>query len=276
MDYLGWELERQRSALAALLLGVSEARDSVQGDARRKNGGAPELYSRSGQQALGAWEVVRAAGQDREGVGIETVETPVSAWEALLGGEDVWAVRQDREVGGAGTMGTPVSAWESILGGEAGAPIRSRGESWPRLGGGTGARPEFARPSGGYTARRGMRRTEAGLAAETQGLTAEIQDLPAGGGGDGAGDGAAPPETGASRNRAAGNNAAAGYPERFRRVDRGRGNTTDALGLNGPSAGTAPWGGWGTAALRAEDSAKALSRAVQRDARRYDGGFNIY
>lgn len=38
-----------------------------------------------------------------------------------------------------------------------------------------------------------------------------------------------------------------------------------------------PWGeGWESPALRAEDGAKALSRAVQRDARRYDGGFTIY
>ncbi len=40
---------------------------------------------------------------------------------------------------------------------------------------------------------------------------------------------------------------------------------------------TLPWGeGWESPALRAEDGAKALSRAVQRDARRYDGGFTIY
>ena len=38
-----------------------------------------------------------------------------------------------------------------------------------------------------------------------------------------------------------------------------------------------PWGeGWESPALRAEDGAKALSRAVQRDARRYDGGFFLY
>ena len=35
-------------------------------------------------------------------------------------------------------------------------------------------------------------------------------------------------------------------------------------------------GGWGSAALREEEGAKALSRAVQRDARRYDGGFSLY
>ena len=38
-----------------------------------------------------------------------------------------------------------------------------------------------------------------------------------------------------------------------------------------------PWGeGWKSPALRAEDGARALSKAVQRDARRYDGGFTIY
>ncbi len=39
---------------------------------------------------------------------------------------------------------------------------------------------------------------------------------------------------------------------------------------------SSPWSGGETAALQAEDHAKALSRAVQRDARRYDGGFTIY
>ena len=33
---------------------------------------------------------------------------------------------------------------------------------------------------------------------------------------------------------------------------------------------------YGAAALRAEEGARALSRAVQRDARRYDGGFTVY
>ena len=38
-----------------------------------------------------------------------------------------------------------------------------------------------------------------------------------------------------------------------------------------------PWGeGWESPALQAEKGAKALSRAVQRDARRYDGGFFLY
>ena len=42
----------------------------------------------------------------------------------------------------------------------------------------------------------------------------------------------------------------------------------------GRSGGWGPWGG-GEAAFRAEDGARALSQAVQRDARRYDGGFSI-
>ena len=36
------------------------------------------------------------------------------------------------------------------------------------------------------------------------------------------------------------------------------------------------WNGEGEAELQAEERAKALSRTVQRDARRYDGGFAIY
>ena len=41
-----------------------------------------------------------------------------------------------------------------------------------------------------------------------------------------------------------------------------------------PAAGAFPEGG--AAALRREDGVRALSRAVERDARRYDGGFTIY
>lgn len=273
MDYLGWELERQRSALAALLLGGGKARDgeTVRDGTRHSGAGMPEPDTGSGQQAPGAWEAVRKAGQIRDDGRSRAVKTPVSAWEAVLGGEALWALRQDdRERGGAGSAEAPVSAWETILCEEAGIPVNSGEGPWLRRSGGTGAQPEFPRSSVGYAARRGTRRTETDLAAETQGGSA-------GSGVDGAEDGAASPEPGVNQDRAAGDTAAAGRSGQFFRIRCGGGSAADTPDQGKPAVGTAPWdGGWGAAALRAEDSAKLLSRAVQRDARRYDGGFNIY
>ena len=83
----------------------------------------------------------------------------------------------------------------------------------------------------------------------------------------------------------AGSRAAGGRLEQPVRLRRGGGGVTELWGQDGllvlsegeGTGGTAPWGsGWGTAEARTEDGAKALSRAVQRDARRYDGGFTIY
>lgn len=60
-------------------------------------------------------------------------------------------------------------------------------------------------------------------------------------------------------------------------VRSARGSLTGAAGPGERLSRTLPWReGWESPALRAEDGAKALSRAVQRDARRYDGGFTIY
>lgn len=263
MDYLGWELERQREALAALLLGGREIRDGepTRGGTRQGDTAIPEPDAGSGQQALGAWE----ARQRRESARAGVVEAPVSAWEAVLGGEEVWAVRQDRENGGAGTTETPVSTW-TILGGEANGRINSEKAAWLRRSGGTGAPPESPRPSGGYPARRGIRRIEADLTAQTQAAPAES-----------GGDGAVSSEARAKQDRTTESTVAAKYPAPFFIVRRGGGSTADALTEDGPAAaGSVSWGRWGAAALRAEDSAKSLSRAVQRDARRYDGGFNIF
>ena len=163
-------------------------------------------------------------------------------------------------------------------------------------GGGTGAGAEFSRPSGGYAARRRARRAEA--ASETAAVTlaepaAEVSGrIAAGEWRAGRGDSGGEALPGAEP----GDGASAGPPEREGGVRRGtsyppagflresRGEA-EASGRNGlPAAwreeaagGTGPWGALReTAALRAEDGARALSRAVQRDARRYDGGFNIY
>lgn len=281
MDYLGWELERQRAALAALLLGGGKAQDGepLRDEAWWSGTGTLGRYAESPEDSLGAWkaflggEAAWTVRQDREAGGAGTAETPTSAWEAVLSGVAAWAARQGRKTGGAGM---PASTWEAVLGGEAGVPASSGEGAWAPLSGETGAQPNFRRSSGEYAARRGTRTTEAGLAAGTQGL-------PAGSAGVGARDGAAPLEAGSGRDGAA-RGTAVGHPGRSLRLRRGGGRTADTLGRDGPTvfqgtekaAATSPWGGWETAALRAEDSAKLLSRAVQRDARRYDGGFNIF
>lgn len=252
MDYLGWELERQRAALAALLLGGGETRDHVRDGARRSGAGTPESRAGNSEEALGAWK-------------------------ADLGGAAAREAGEGRAAGRAGTAGTPLSAWEAVLGGAADVPPRTGEGAWTLLRGEAGAQAEFLRSPGGYAARRGMRRTEAGLTAGAQSLSAVSA-------GDGMGDGAAPLEAGPGLDGAAGDTAA-GHPGLPLRVRWGGQRTADTLGRDGPpavsqvaqeAAMTGPWGGREAAALRAEDSAKLLSRAVQRDARRYDGGFNIY
>lgn len=235
MDYLGWELERQRSALAALLLGGREAwdRDPLRDEARRSGAGMPELYAGSPEAPPGAWEAVRAT-------------------------------RRDRENGVSGIPETPLSAWEAVLGRETGIPASSEEDAWIRLSGGTGAQVKLPRPSVGYEARQTIRRARADL-------TAEVPNLSAGGGEDGVGNRADSSGPGSGRSRAA------GYSGHLCGIRLGGGRAAETPGRDAPAAaGTAPWAGWGAAAPRAEDSAKTLSRAVQRDARRYDGGFNIF
>lgn len=270
MDYLRWELERQRAVLAALLLGGGNARDgeTIRDGTRQNGAGTPEPYVRRSQRTAAAWEAVRADRKDLEDGRAEAAGTPVSAWEAVLGGETVRTARlEDRKGGGTGRSETPVSAWKTILGGETDFPVNSAVGAWLRLGGGTGAHPEFPRLPKGHMARSGTRQTETDLTAKTQAIES---------GRDDAGDRAASPETGTNQNRAAGNS------RRFFSIRRGGEHTAYTLDLDGATAPqelekrTAPWGTWGTAVLRAEDSARLLSRAVQRDARRYDGGFNIF
>lgn len=239
MDYLGWELERQRAALAALLSGGGEARDGEtvrEGEGRSPEGpgtargsaggpdgryaggrsgatGGPEDTGGLGDGAPGAWEAVRIAGADRLP---GKTAGPVSAWEEI-----------------AGVNGPP----EQEAGASAGwgQGFRRRGP----LSGGTGAQTEPSRPWGGYEAE--SRETPAGDAAKARAEAAEA----------------------AGRNRPgerpAGETGAGGAARQWSGLRR-----SDVAGA--PAA----------APLGAEDSARALSRAVQRDARRYDGGFNIY
>ena len=206
MDYAGWELERQRAALAALLLGETEEESSL-----RSPGG--------GRQEQGAaW-----AGGDRQA---GMLRTPAAEGEAA----GLTAVR--RAEGGWFFLRT-----ESGTG-----------------GGGTGAPPTETAENG--TARNGTARNgtaEKGTAesgTETgQAVLLRLEEF-------------GPETPGDVRFFAAGLRSSAGPREAGERwlspvlrAEEGR--------LSG-----------GGAAER--EAARAISLAVQRDARRYDGGFTIY
>ena len=81
------------------------------------------------------------------------------------------------------------------------------------------------------------------------------------------------------------NNAAARDPLRAAQFRSSSGKAVQAPRQDGLpvfqslelTGGTGPWSaGRYAGEAKAEDGARALSRAVQRDARRYDGGFTIY
>lgn len=293
MDYLGWELARQRAALWALLSGgepgegeerPSEEETSARGRedlgggtrrspadparARGRGAGRAGRYAAGREQAgdplvggPGAWEVAREAAGGRLGKAPEDLETPVSAWERVSGQEAGASAR-----GGGGA--------------ETGAPIASR--QWaaeevrkmPRFG--TGGAAEPSEPSGGPGALEAAwetgteSREKARPAAVAAGGSRAGKDSAAGGpvletglpselwsgGGEAAGDTSVVMSSGGIGTARLGGGGSAITPERGGRR-------------------AFPWGGE-SAALRAEAEARALSQAVQRDARRYDGGFTIY
>lgn len=250
MDYAGWELERQRRALAALLLGggVEEA----ERDADRRS---PET----------AWERAGAAGQTAAGTPGRYAVRPGDP-------EGRGTLREGPGDPGARKPETPASAWERVLEASAG---RDRTADAPP-GVGTALEEDMPGASGRETeaqaAWRGHRQ-EAGRDPEDL-LRREAGDeaaralqrtfVPAEDGADPLLRGGGLPEAGGARRSAGG-----GWVP----VSRG---TDPAAGLS-PAGGTVPpWGGPGEAALRGEESARVVSLAVQRDARRYDGGFVIY
>lgn len=201
MDYLGWELARQRAALWALLGGGDTEEEA--GPSARGGGGA-ETGAASRQRAP-----EEARRTPRFGTGGAAVPSEPSGGRNAF--ETVWETEEE-------------SGMEARLAAEAAGGRRAEGD--------------FA----------------AGGAAWKPGPTSEGRT----GGGEAAGDTFAAP---------------------------GRGGTGTARPGGGAPAETAgqggrrvlPWeGGRESAALRAEAEARALSRAVQRDARRYDGGFTIY
>lgn len=283
MDYAGWELERQRQALAALLLGggTAEDRDTSRKEERRSpeagpmgSGAAREYAAGKGGRyaggpdggAFGAWEAVRTAGRDRlnrsGGPGI-----PVSAWEGVLGAGTVF------EPGGRDTESGAPSGFESV--------VQKEGTSGGRTGSRAEFQTDFLRQETG-----GSVRDVSAAIGETSGMVRK-----AGRSGEFLTRGLPAPEQGEARgltlfDTVSGGGEAAG---RQRQEEAGtvrrNGGSGEGMGhsqapvvqvLEEVSGTEVRSGSLGDAALQAEDGAKALSLAVQRDARRYDGGFTIY
>ena len=229
MDYPGWELERQRRALRALLLGGGEGREN--GEALEESQRRPEEREAAGKPAAGR-DGRSAREEDAAGPGNESVREGRAA---------VRRASRDRREEGAGVR--VLEAGAGILERAAGGPAPLRGlargeETAPRAEGSAApGEAEAAGPEGGGPAEE---------AAERLRPRARPAQSPGGG-------------------TSAGINAAVMGPA--------RGGTA---WVSERRARSGPWGEAASAALRAEDEAAALSRAVQRDARRYDGGFTIY
>lgn len=302
VDYLGWELERQRAALWALL-GGGRAEDgeapgeedtawegkALPGGRRRSPAGSGTARGNAVPQSAG-----RYAAKEGAEAGGPLVGAP-GAWETVLAAEKAL-----RPAGEAGAWETPVGPWEGIFGAEAEFPARKGGGTGagfsPRRDGGTGA---------GFSPRKDGGTEVLAFAASRQKEEAQ------GPAGEGTGSRTALEGPSARREAGAGETAEAAVAAETAAGGRRAGEAGpaslrksggDAGGVSIPArrdgAGTArlggggldgapgretrlsrplPWGeGWESPALRAEDGARALSKAVQRDARRYDGGFTIY
>lgn len=292
MDYPGWELKRQRAALAALLLGggAAEGDTGPQGPVQRSP-------AEDSAQAVRKTGMGQAAVWDQERVPEEGTGPRMVAHRA--GGDS--SHRRDTRL--------PPSAWEEILGAEAAAEVLER-KSW-------GA--EFPEPAGGGRdgqgaagkfPGRGSRAPEAGRSGSGRGGGQAAGDAAAGrraerelddvllaraAGEAMAGETIAGASVGGEAafarafhgGEAAGknNNAAARDPLRAAQFRSSSGKAVQAPGQDGLpvfqslelTGGTGPWSaGRYAGEAKAEDGARALSRAVQRDARRYDGGFTIY
>ncbi len=302
MDYLGWELERQRAALWALL-GGGRAEDgeapgeedtawegkALLGGRRRSPAGSGTARGSAVPQSAG-----RYAAKEGAEAGGPLVGAP-GAWETVLAAEKAL-----RPAGEADAWETPVGHWEGISGEEAEFPARKGGgmgaEFSPRRDEGTGA---------GFSPRRDEGTEVLAFAASRQKEEAQ------GPAGEGTGSRTALEGPSARREAGTGETAEAAVAAETAAGGRRAGEAGpaslrksggDAGGVSIPArrdgAGTArlggggldgapgretrlsrplPWGeGWESPALRAEDGARAFSKAVQRDARRYDGGFTIY
>lgn len=289
MDYLGWELERQRAALRALLGGGEPEEGEASGEEPSAWGGeAPEDGTRRSPASLDA---ARERGLGRTGRYAEGRE---EAGGPLMGAPGVWeAVREAEQAALARGSGGPARLASAELpdeeagfpargrrGAETGASPRSRRYAperiWRRPRIGTGGAAELRGFSGGQGDDEEKRETaaEAEMAAGAAGGRRAGEDLAGWGPAVEAGGAPSPGER--SGGGAAGGDAPVSVSRDGAGMARGDGLTGTA-GRGGRRSRSFPWGeGWESPALRAEDGARALSRAVQRDARRYDGGFTIY
>lgn len=302
VDYLGWELERQRAALWALL-GGGRAEDgeapgeedttwegkALPGGRRRSPAGSGTARGNAVPQSAG-----RYAAKEGAEAGGPLVGAP-GAWETVLAAEK--ALQSAGEDGAGEAAEGP---WGEISGAEAGFPARTGGgtgaEFSPQRDGGPEAgafaasrqKEEAQGPAGEGTGSRtalegpsGRREARAGETAARR--TAEAAETAAGG--RRAGEGFAMEESAGgagpvSLRRSGGTAGGASFPPRRDGAGTARlggGGLEEVPGRETRLSRSLPWGeGWESPALRAEDGARALSKAVQRDARRYDGGFPIY
>jgi hypothetical protein len=304
VDYLGWELERQRAALWALLGGgraedgeAPEEEDTawegkaLPGGRRRSPAGSGTARGNAVPQSAG-----RYAAKEGAEAGGPLVGAP-GAWETVLAAEKAL-----RPAGEAGAWETPVGPWEGISGAEAEFPARKgvgMGVGFlPRRDGGMGAGFSPRRDEGtevrAFAASR-QKEEAHGPAGEGTGSRTALEG-PSGRREAGTGETAARRTAEAAETAAGGRRAGEAGPASLRKSGGDAGGVSIPARRDG--AGTArlggggldgapgretrlsrplPWGeGWKSPALRAEDGARALSTAVQRDARRYDGGFTIY
>lgn len=206
MDYAGWELERQRAALAALLLGETEEESSLRspGGGRQEQGAA---WAGGGRQA----GTLRTPAAEGEAAGLTAVRRAEGGWFFL---------RTESGTGGGGTGAPPTETAEN--------------ETARNVAAKNGTAEKGTAESG----------TETG-----QAVLLRLEEF-------------GPAEAGDVRFFSAGLRSSAGPwtdgELRFSPVLRAE-------------EGCLSGGG------EAErEAAKALSLAVQRDARRYDGGFAIY
>lgn len=293
MDYLGWELERQRAALWALLLGGGTEDGENSGEEHTvREGEAPPGGARRSPAGPGAARgsaVSRDAGRYAENGGAQPRNFPrdfPGAWEAVReaegsrpGGES-GALRATASAGEGSLLGSETAAPDQGGGdAETGVPRASRREARQGAQGpareGTGPRAALWEPSGEGSPESwetAAERTAEAAAGVAGGRSAGQRS--AGKGPSGSAD--LPPE-GTSGGGTAGEASAAARRDGAGTVRFGGGGFGGALGQGEPLSRSLPWGGgWESPSLRAEDGARALSRAVQRDARRYDGGFAIY
>ena len=305
VDYLGWELERQRAALWALLGGGETEEREASGEkspAWEEFSGwedqAPADGTRRSPESL---EKARRRGSGRTG---RYAAGRGEAGGPLMGAPGAWEMVQEADwtALAGGSDGLPVSV--ALQSGEAGSPARGRRDAE------TGVSPlsrRYAPEERRRTPRIGTGGA-AGLRGSSSGQRDYVEEWETadGTGAEAAAEAAGKRRTGEdfaewgpavesdrvlSPREKTGGGGMAGGAVRGVSGEVSAAISRDGAGMiwpiGGGLAGTAgrgerlsralPWGeGWESPALRAEDGAKALSRAVQRDARRYDGGFTIY